>query len=350
MIPAPTVLSDKLKSIAPVLSNITDAEVFPHLAKIKPSYAKFAEAVDLAKALNPWFTTENIGHAIDGLAHMLRPEALSSWLERYPAPDASQPSKKVGLILAGNIPMVGFHDLFCVMAAGHEAVVKASAQDNVLLPALIALLNSEIRGLSWKVTWRTEKLGTVDAVIATGSNNTARYFEYYFGKYPHVIRKNRSSVAILTGAETDEQLDALGEDVFSYFGLGCRNVSKIYVHESFDIDRLFKAIYRHNEIVNHNKYANNYDYYRALWMMNLERILDNGFVILRESEAISSPVGTIFWERFSDEEALRKLLDTRKEEVQCIVSSKDIPFGNSQKPELWDYADGVDTMGFLSSL
>ncbi len=347
MIPSEIHPVENLFAIAPILSNIADKDTFPHLVSASPAYAKFAEAMKQAKLYNPWFTDQNIGQAISGLAHMLREEALEEWLEQYPFLEKTRESKRIGLVLAGNIPMVGFHDLFCVMVAGHTAVVKASGQDKILLPALIDLLKSEIEGFAWEVEWMEGKLGPVDAVIATGSNNTARYFEYYFGKYPHIIRKNRSSVAILTGAESQEELVALGEDIFSYYGLGCRNVSKLYVHQNFNLDHFFEAIYAHNEIVNHHKYANNYDYYRALWLMNQEKILDNGFMILRESEAISSPVGTTFYERFDDESALRKNLETHKDEIQCTVSKSDIPFGNSQKPELWDYADGVDTMAFL---
>src|SRR5690606_32672077 len=189
----------------------------------------------------------------------------------------------------------------------------------------------------------------VDAVIATGSNNTSRYFEYYFGKYPNIIRKNRTSVAILTGNESEADLKALGSDIFSFFGLGCRNVSKIYVHRDFDIDRFFKGIYDYNQIVNHHKYANNYDYFRALWMMNQEDLLDNGFMILRPSTALASPIATVFYERYYDLKSVRNQLEQQRDEIQCIVSLQDVPFGESQKPELWDYADGVDTMKFLLS-
>ncbi len=333
-----------------VLSNLTDPGVLAYLMSDRPAYAKFVEARVKARLNNPWFTEENMAQAFTGLAAMLHPESIETWLGKYDGGSETFQPKRIGVILAGNIPAVGFHDLLCVFVAGHRAVAKLSGQDNILLPALIELFESEIEGLKWPVDWQEGKLGHVDAMIATGSNNTARYFEYYFGKYPNIIRKNRTSVAILSGNETDEELDKLGDDLFSYFGLGCRNVSKIYMHENFDIDRFFGAIYKRHEIVNHHKYANNYDYYKALWLMNQEPILDNGFVIFRESEALTSPVGTVFYERYAAEEKLRAELNTRSEEIQCIVSRRDIAFGESQKPQLWDYADGVDTMGFLRKI
>jgi hypothetical protein len=307
----------------------------------------FAEAVRRAKVVNPWFTEEHIAAALTGLAYMLRPEAFAKWMDGYqPAPEC----RTVGLVLAGNIPLVGFHDILCTIAAGHRAVVKPASQDALLLPALLNWIESVIPASVNKVRWIEGKLGPVDAVIATGTNNTRRYFEYYFAKYPHILRNNRNSLAILTGSESPEELRLLGYDIFSYFGMGCRNVSKLYVHDSFPLERFFEAIYPYHPLVNHHKYANNYDYYRALWLMNREDLLDNGFLILRPSEAIASPVGTLFYERYSDEATLRHKLAGRASEIQCIVSQVDVPFGKSQQPELWDYADGVDTMAFLTAL
>jgi hypothetical protein len=254
------------------------------------------------------------------------------------------------MVLAGNIPMVGFHDIFCTLVAGHEAVVKPSTSDLHLLPALFKMFEEALPEIDFPIEWVEGKLPKVDAVIATGSNNTSRYFEYYFKDVPHIIRKNRSSVALLNGEESDDELKALGKDIFSYFGMGCRSISKLYIHEDFDLDRFFKSIYDYHPIINHNKYGNNFDYYRALWMMNLESILENGFLILRPSEAIASPTATLFFERYSDEETVRKTLKEKENEIQCIVSKKDIPFGSSQYPELWDFADGVDTMKFLMAV
>jgi hypothetical protein len=308
---------------------------------------KFTEKVERARLQNPWFTNENIGSALRELAYMLRPESFSKWIGQY-VPRVEP--KTVGLILAGNIPMVGFHDVFCTLVSGHRVLLKPASQDAILIPELFDWFEEFVPGASANITWIDGRMKGIDAIIATGTTNTTRYFEYYFGNIPHIIRKNRNSVAILTGNETDDELKLLGADIFSYFGMGCRNVSKLYIHESFEINRFFESVYQYHTIVNHNKYANNYDYYRALWMMNREEILDNGFMILRPSEAISSPVGTVFYEGYSDENVLRDTLISRKEEIQCVVSSRDVPFGKSQQPELWDYADGADTMFFLTSL
>lgn len=308
---------------------------------------KMAEAVVRARAENPWFTPENIRSALSGLAYMLRPEAVREWAGRYENLPKRYTAKKVGIVAAGNIPMVAFHDILCALAAGHKAVVKLSAQDRHLLPAFFALVEESGQTGAFELTWTEGRLGETDAVIATGSNNTARYFEYYFGNQPHIIRKNRNTAAVLDGTETEEELYALGTDIFSYFGLGCRNVSKIYVPEDYDLDRFFNAVFPFRDIVNHHKYANNYDYYKALWLMNGEELLDNNFLLLRRSEALAAPPGVLYYERYGEAEALRKKLREQADEIQCIVSHEEVPFGKSQKPELWDYADGVDTMDFL---
>jgi hypothetical protein len=317
---------------------------------LTPSEVKLAEAMRLSTLENPWFTVDGIAQAMRGLAYMLRSVAVDDWVARYSDLPKRYTGKKVAVIAAGNVPMVAFHDVLCTALAGHKAVVKLSSQDQRLLPALFAAFEAKIEGLHFELEWETGRLQTFDAVIATGGNNTARYFEYYFGTYPHIIRKNRNSVAILTGQETPDELKKLGEDIFFYFGLGCRNVSKVYVHASFDMNRFFDAIFSHHDIVNHHKYANNYDYYKALWLMNQEELLDNGFLLLRRSEAIASPPGVLYYERYENEDLLRNSLDRHKAEIQCVVSCVDVPFGKSQAPELWDYADGADTMEFLMAL
>ena len=336
----------KFAEILNQLGAVADAE---NTAQEISSYDSFNEVINKSIILNPWFTRENIRMALLGLGYMVRPEALEKWLDSHDFSNNHE-SKRVGLILAGNIPMVGFHDIFSVALSGHKAVVKLSGQDKLLLPFLFRYFHEATGYNGFDIEWFEDRLPEVDAVIATGSNNTSRYFEYYFGKYPNIIRKNRSSVAILSGNETENELKALGADIFSFFGLGCRNVSKIYVPEDFEIDRFFKGIYDFNDVVNHNKYANNYDYFRALWMLNSEDLLDNGFMILRPHEALASPIGTVFYERYTDIETVKKHLDTKQEEIQCIVSQDHVPFGKSQQPELWDYADGVNTMEFLLNL
>ena len=332
------ILSEALTSLS--ASNGSGSVLSPE------TISEFDAAKKLSTIENPWFSETNIEDALSGLAYMLRPEALQQWLEKYKL-GHRYTGKTVGMVLAGNIPLVGFHDIFTTCLAGHKALVKASSQDKRLLPLVFKAFNEALGSEVFEIEWTEGMLEKMDAVIATGSNNTSRYFEYYFSKYPHIIRKNRSSVAILTGDESDEELKGLGRDVFSYFGLGCRNVSKLYIKNDFDLDRFFKAIYDYKEIINHHKYANNYDYYRALWMMNREDLLENGFLVLRPSEAIASPIATLFYERFDDEGALRESLKEKEEEIQCVISKKDVPFGKSQSPELWDYADGVDTAEFL---
>lgn len=312
---------------------------------------EFDQTIDSSYHFNPWFTPENIRKSMAGLAFMLSKKKLNAWVEMYPLLNFEPKTpKKVGIVMAGNIPLVGFHDLLSVLISGNHAVVKLSSSDNRLWPHLFDLLftiNPEYKN---RVTIVEDKLKDFDAVIATGSNNTARYFDYYFGKYPNIIRKNRNGIAVINGNESPEELKGLAEDIFSFFGLGCRNVSKIYIPKDYDLDLIFKQLYNYNPIINHHKYANNFDYNRTVMMLNQDDILENGFVIFKNAIEIASPLACVFYERYSDSDKLKKELDFRSEEIQCIVSSSDIPFGQSQKPELWDYADGVDTLKFLGGL
>ncbi len=341
-------LSAKLNHLHLIFCQLASPEAADQILNHE-AIERFNDLAVHARNLNPWFTEESIQKSLDGFAFMLRPEALKQWLSAYEL--TPKDKKRIGLVLAGNLPMVGFHDILAVLVSGHHPVVKLSSQDRLLLPAIFELFNETSSNGAFEITWLEDrKLDGIDAIIATGSNNSSRYFEYYFGKYPNIIRKNRNSVAVISGTETDEELKLLGEDIFSYFGLGCRNVAKLYIKEDFDLDRFFGSIIDYNPIVNHNKYANNYDYYKALWLMNQEDLLDNGFLLLRKSEAISSPVGTLYYERYTQEDNLLDKLSAQSEEIQCIVSKNDVPFGKSQKPELWDYADGVDTLEFLAGL
>ena len=310
-------------------------------------YAGFERAIDRAGIVNGWFTPANVRHMLGSLAMMLEEKALRSWLQMAPAP-ATQ--RSIGIIMAGNVPMVGFHDLLCVVLSGHRARVKLSSQDNVLIPAALEVLERFAPGVKELVSADEGKLGAVDAIIATGSNNTARYFEHYFGHLPRLLRKGRISVAVLDGSESDAELVVLGEDVFRYFGLGCRNVSKLYVPRNFDLDRFFGAIYPWKDIVNHNKYGNNYDYNKAVWLLERVQLVENGFLLVREAEALASPVASIHFERYDDRAAVLVGLEARREEIQCIVGHGHVPFGRSQYPAVDDYADGMDTMTFLRSV
>ncbi|MCB0762940.1 MAG: acyl-CoA reductase, partial [Flavobacteriales bacterium] len=251
---------------------------------------------------------------------------------------------------AGNIPLVGFHDVMCVLLSGHKAKLKFSSDDNKLFPLLLQVLVKLEPQFAGYMDTTDGKLEGFDAVLATGSNNTSRYFEHYFGHVPHIIRRNRHSAAVLTGSESDEELKALGHDIFDYFGLGCRSVSKLYLPNGYDFNTFFGAIFDFGDIVNHHKYANNYDYNKAVWLLNKEDLLDNGFVLLRKSTDMTSPTGSLHYEFYDSLDQVRTDLQARSEEIQCVVGEGFVPFGKSQSPRLNDYADGVDTMVWLAQL
>ncbi|WP_409557971.1 acyl-CoA reductase [Allomuricauda sp. NBRC 101325] len=303
-----------------------------------------------AEQHNGWFTRENILFSLQQWGDALTEENLSEWLSQYEIQPVATP-KTIGIIMAGNIPLVGFHDFICVLLSGNKVLAKLSSNDKILLPFLTNVLIEQEPELKGYINFVEGKMEDFDAVIATGSNNTSRYFEYYFGKKPNIIRKNRNSVAILTGNETYEELLALGEDIFRYYGLGCRNVSKIFVPKDYDFEPFFNAIFEFKDIINEHKYANNYDYNKAVYLMSEFKILDNGFLVLKEDESLSSPISALFYTYYEDESVLREQLKTMDEQIQCVVSAKgDVPFGATQKPKLNDYADGVDTLEFLLQL
>ncbi len=312
----------------------------------------FIHQMKIANENNGWFTKENTLFAIKEWATLLTEEKLTNWLSHYSLPSTKQ--KTVAIIMAGNIPLVGFHDFLCVLITGHNVIIKQSSNDKHLLPFLAKYLEYIDTSFKERITFTQDKIEGYDAVIATGSDNTARYFEYYFGKKPNIIRKNRTSVAVLTGTETPEQLKALSDDIFRYFGLGCRNVSKVYVPLDYSFDGLFNAVYKWKDIINHAKYANNYDYNKAVYLMSLFDILENGFLMLKEDPSFSSPIATLFYERYESLEHLTNTLSEKSEQIQCIVASdfnkNEIKFGDTQKPTLNEYADGVDTILFLTEI
>jgi len=312
----------------------------------------FVQILNDSKYHNGWFTLEQVTHACKSWADALQEENIRRWISAYDL--SREPLKKVGLILAGNIPMVGFHDVLSVLMSGNIALIKLSSNDQKMIPFLLEYMKKIEPEFADRIEITKEQFTDFDAVIATGSNNTARYFDYYFGKYPNIIRQNRNSVAVLTGKESAEELTQLGEDIFRYYGLGCRNVSKLYVPKGYDFKNFFEAIFVYKDLINYEKYANNYDYNKAVFLMSDFKILDNGFLTLRESEAMVSPISTIFYERYEKEKEIFTTLGVRKNQIQCVVSSGwidgSIPFGTTQSPQLWDYADGVDTMNFLTKL
>ncbi len=316
-------------------------------------YEAMQMLIDRAKESNGWFTKENIYKAFRSWANALTEENLNQWTNSASF-DAS-PQKTVAIIMAGNIPLVGFHDFLSVLISGHKAQIKLSSNDNKFLPIIAKYLAFLDPYYKEAITFSTGNLTAFDAVIATGSNNTARYFDHYFSKYPNIIRKSRNSVAVLTGEESMEDLENLGEDIFRYYGLGCRSVSKLFVPKDYDFTDFFAAMFSFKEVIYGNKYQNNYDYNKAVYLMSLFKLQENGFLMLKEDANYGSPIATLFFEHYDTLESVSTKLQEDKDKIQCVVSSSNtlantIPFGKSQEPELWDYADGINTLEFLEKL
>jgi len=311
----------------------------------------FSNLILSAPNHNAWFTTQEVERSLSAFHAMLNDEDLETWFEGITV--SNQP-KKVGLILAGNIPMVGFHDVLSVLATGNIALIKLSSADAKLLPALLSQLVTIEPLFADRIVY-TERLKDFDAIIATGSNNTSRYFEYYFGKVPNIIRKNRNSVAVLSGNEKPEEIQRLGHDIFDYFGLGCRNVSKIYIPEGFNIKYFFEPLEPFLPIFHHFKYNNNYDYNKSIYLVNAAKHFDNGFLLLKEDTQIASPLAVLYYETYTDLATVEQALNEQEANIQCVVTQTPLQvqaacagFGESQSPKLWDYADNIDTIAFLN--
>lgn len=317
------------------------------LGLTEEEYYELNDLIKKQKQSNGWFTEESVRSALKSLGDQFTKDKIDLWLSEYSFAD--QP-KRVGIIMAGNIPLVGFHDFACVLLSGHSVVCKLSSDDRTLLPALTKFLFQFAPELIDRIEFSFGKIGQIDAVIATGSDNSALYFEQYFGKYPHIFRSNRTSVAILNGEETFDEIKQLGEDIFQYFGLGCRNVSHLLVPEGFQLDRIFEGIVEHGEIINHHKYANNYDYNRAVFLLNQVPFLDNNIVLFRENKELFSPLAVVHYQFYKEKSDVERFLEDHSEKIQAIVGKGFIPFGGAQCPSLNDYADGVDTMKFLNSI
>ncbi len=309
--------------------------------------AEFSAILQKSESENPWFTQENQRFALKQWTGLLKEEPLRKWLSGY---KPSGVSKRVGLILAGNIPLVGLHDVLSVVFSNHIPVIKLSSKDKLMMPFLLKKWNEYAEG---EVEYElTERLQDFDAVIATGSNNTARYLEFYFKDYMSIIRKNRTSVAVLKGDETDDELKLLAEDIFRYFGLGCRNVTRILMPQDFKLDRLFENFIPFQDIINHNKYANNYEYNRAIYLLNQDQFWDNNFVMLKEDEALFSPLSVINFTRYTHLEEVKAFLNDHQQDIQAVVAKPSLQLdsvspGQAQHPGLDTYADHVDTMRFL---
>jgi hypothetical protein len=325
---------------------------FTHLGEYLKTeiHQEAAEQLYSAQVHNPWFTKGNIDKALNAWHEQLKVDMLTAWLSPYKLKEVANP-KKVLIIMAGNIPLVGFHDFLTVLISGHNVVIKMSSTDNVLLRVLIDKLISIAPDFKECIAFIEEvKNRKFDGVIATGSDNTAQYFEYYFKGAKKIIRKNRRSVAVLDGSESKAELAGLAHDVFTYFGLGCRNVSKLFLPKGFDLDHLFKAFYPYSYVVEHKKYGNNYDYNKAIFLMGSNKLVENGFLLMKEDKSFLSPVAMLYYEFYNDMRTVEKFVEANAEQLQCVVSKNDIPFGHTQKPNLWDYADGVDIVEFLRDL
>jgi hypothetical protein len=304
---------------------------------------------------NEWYTTENVLFSIKSIANNLKINALNEWVNKYPSLKNHSIVKKIGLVTAGNIPLVGFHDILCILISGNKLVLKHSSKDEKLMNWVLNSLIEIEPEFQELIQFEQGVLKDFDAIIATGSDNTAKYFEYYFGKYPHIIRKNRNSIAILTGEESNDDLKLLANDILLYFGLGCRNVSKIYIPQDFDIQRIFKNVIQFAGLIDHNKFANNYLYNKTIYMMDSAPFLENGFLILKEDFGMNSPISVVFYEKYLNINNVKARIKSDKDKIQCIVAKEGIVegsvgFGQAQKPKLDDYADNIDTMKFLLSL
>lgn len=315
----------------------------------KNSFTELDEVIERAFHHNGWFDKKEVKFALTEVVSWLDEEKLTEWTNAYNFDQITTP-KLVGVIMAGNIPLVGFHDYLSVAISGHKLLAKLSSKDQVLLKYVHNKLVKIEPRFEDMLSFTEGRLNTVDAVIATGSNNSSKYFDYYFANKPNIIRKNRTSVAVLSGNETVEELEKLGNDIFRYFGLGCRNVTKVYFPKGFNLDWFYKGIMAHHDVINHHKYQNNYDYHKSLWLLNGDEIWDNNFLLLKEDKSLSSPVGTLYYEEYERLDDVKLELTVLDAQIQCKIGLLGLPLGQAQKPELTDYSDNIDVLGFLLGL
>ena len=323
---------------------------FRNISLNNSKYSDFFESIKLAERENNWFTRKNILNAFKVWGKNLTKENIDTWLEKYKIIN-SKP-KTILMIMPGNIPLVGLHDLICILVTGNKALIKCSSKDSILIPFISSLKEDIKKYINFIDGNINDK--KFDAVIATGSNNSVRHFKFYFSNYPSIIRNNKTGVAVITGKESKEDLQGLGDDLLLYFGLGCRNVSKIFIPRGYDINKIMEGISHQSKVINLDKYCNNYNYNKALYSINKADFIDNGFFLLKEDPNWVSPISTAYFEYYKDRNSLFNKINNNKDKIQCIVSNvfskESIPFGSSQKPELWDYADEIDTVDFLNKL
>lgn len=347
-------LNQRIDGLARLGDVIEDCLVHPD-AENSTTGDLLRKAIITSTRDNPWFTSKFTEDALRGLALMMQPETLQKWATDNKLPRQTINPKTVGLVMAGNIPAVGFHDLLSVLISGHHALVKLSSSDKHLIPALVNELIAIEPGFADAVRFTDQQLKGFDAVIATGSDNTARYFEYYFAGYPHIIRKNRNSAAVLDGTESLSELSLLADDIFMYFGFGCRNVSKLFLPDGYDPRCLFPAFSNYGYLKDHSKYFNNYEYNKAIALINGEEHFDNGFVLMKPSSNLASPVSVLYYGFYSSLAELNIRLDDLSDRIQVFVAKQglvngSVGFGRSQFPDVDDYADRINTLEFLRSL
>lgn len=337
-------LSDRIEAFSSLGETLRDAIA----GKATPFTTRIWQLTETQHINNPWFTPENVKLALNAIAGELTRENLTRWCSAYPGLDSGKKPLNAGVVMAGNLPLAGFHDFLCVLISGNRIIAKTSSKDPDLIRLIADIIISFNPEFGSLISLTEDQISDFDIVIATGSDNSSRYFEYYFGKYPHIIRKNRNSIAIIDGTESDGELRSLGTDVFSYFGLGCRNVSKLYLPDKYDITKIVGFWDQYSSVINHNKYANNYDFYKAIYLINKEHFTDTGYLILKESNELSSPVSVLYFSYYRSAADLNDQTEMLKDKIQCITGHNYVPFGKAQVPALWDYADGIDTLDFLS--
>jgi hypothetical protein len=349
-------LSQRIRAFEQLRTFLNDFLIVWHKDRTYPTDKRFTElnaAIRKTIATNTWYTEVSIMESFSGIVELLNPQFFLTWINGYKTFPLTQ--KRVGVVMAGNIPMVGFHDFLCVLMSGHNFLGKLSSEDPWLLPVLADEIVKFDSDFSGKISFTTERLSGFDAIIATGSDNSARYFDYYFGKYPNIIRSNRNSLAILDGNEDIADFQKLAIDIFSFFGLGCRSVSNVLLPSGYDPTILFEGFKQFEDVKNHHKYFNNYEYNKAILMVNGDKYYDNGFLILKEEAQLSSPVAVLHYQFYYDKAHLSTLIDSNKSKIQCIVSKdaswpNSVNFGEAQRPRIHDYADNIDTMDFLLNL
>ena len=332
------------------LMNFLDSDSWPGFQSglDETDFEKFQSSIEKAHLNNAWFSKEMISLSIESWAKNLSEDNIEKWINKYDIPNKID--KNVLIICAGNLPLVGLHDIICCVLFNLNTQVKLSKNDNILIPAILNILYLFDSELRVRIKICDEKPDNYNSVIATGSNNSNRYFEYYFGKFPHIFRRNRTSIAVIHSEITDHELKSLSHDMLQYYGLGCRSVTKLYLPENFSIDRIYNSVYDYKDLINHNKYMNNYDYNRSIFLLGKKLFFDNGFLILKEDKSLFSPISVVNFEYYSSLEILEKELNNLSNEIQCRVGEGGIPLGTAQKPELWDYADGVDPIDFLTKI